>query len=313
MFVVAFIVHWPFFLHTPLVEKHVRTGFFSKHLDTFFSTGFFSGAAFHGIMLCLVLGTMAVLLNQMLIEQRMFLKSNHLGGVTLLLFSGLLPMGIELNETLLTLLFVSLIFIRMTRLYNHPAPKTALFNIGLLLGISGTIQSVSLVYVLPVYIGISLARPFRAAEWVVLLLGLLTPFYFLWAIDYLSDGTVLTEKPSLFFHGLSFLNNPTTIVLFLLPFLFSIVGFLVINRHVNKLLIQARKNWSLLFLFGLTSVLTVFLSNAPLAELNYSIWPFLSIITSPFFYFLKPTWLNYGIQWLLLLVGWTVVLIPMYT
>jgi len=313
LFVFAFIVHWPFFLHTPLVDKHGRTGFFSKQLDTFFSAGIFSGSAFHGIVLCMFLGIMAVLLNQMLIEQRMFLKSNHLGGASLLLFSGLLPMGIALNETLLTLLLVSLIFIRMTRLYNHSAPKTALFNIGLLLGISGTIQSVSLVYVLPVYIGISLARPFRAAEWLVLLMGLLTPFYFLWAVDYMFHGAMLTEKPSLHFHGLSFLNNPTTIIFFLMPFLFSIGGFLLINRHLNKLLIQARKNWSLLFFFGLTSILTLFLSNAPVAELNYSIWPFLSIIASPLFYFLKPVWLMYCIQWLLLLAGWAVVLIPMYT
>ncbi|MFM7710681.1 MAG: hypothetical protein ACKO5C_07160, partial [Ferruginibacter sp.] len=175
----------------------------------------------------------------------------------------------------------------------------------------GTIQSVSLVYVLPVYIGIAFARPFRAAEWIVLLMGLLTPFYFLWSVDYLFDGIMLMEKPSLFFHGLSFLHNSTTVVLFLIPFLFSIGGFLIINRHVNKLLIQARKNWSMLFLFGLTSVLTVFLSNAPLAELNYSIWPFLSIIASPLFYFLKPRWLVDSIQWLLLLAGWAVVLIPM--
>ncbi len=310
MFVFALLVHWPFFLHQPTILPHNQTGFFSRQLDSFFHSTVFTQSVTHGLLVGTMIGAVALLMNQLLLEHRMFLRSNHLGGLTVILFSGLMPMGVEFNETLVTTTLIALIATQLARLHNHPSPKSTLFNIGLMLGLAGMIQSATLIFVIPAYISISLARPFRLAEWLLFGLGLIVPFYFLAALDYLTGGLFLMETPRLFFRVPSFFEKSDTLLLAILPILFAITGFMLINRHINKLLIQARKNWSLLFLFGLTSLSLPFFLNAPDQESLYFILPFLSVIASAFFYFIKPLWLVYCVQLLLLVMGWGHALFP---
>ena len=61
--------------------------------------------------------------------------------------------------------------------------KKNIFNIGLLSGLSILIFFPTFLFVFVVLFGLLIFRPFRIQEWFIVILGIITPFYFVFALD----------------------------------------------------------------------------------------------------------------------------------
>src|SRR5690606_11040631 len=81
-----------------------------------------------------------------------------------------------------------LVWSMMTGLYNSNHPKSLVFNIGLLVGLSSFIFFPALAFILLVFFAMLVTRPFHFTEWLIAIFGIVTPYYFLFIGLFLFDG-----------------------------------------------------------------------------------------------------------------------------
>ena len=211
---------------------------------------------FHALLV-----TQALRLNLVMQDLRMFSSVNYVPAMTYILLSGLLMKSDLITETLVSNSLTLWMFIKLSRLYNNPAPKTLLFNIGLIAGISILLFHPLSILIVVVLFALAVVRPFRIAEWLVLLLGILMPYYFVLVLLFLNNQFALVGSylPNISFgsplHGLD------TSYLISLGFIVfaSLLGLYQLQLHVGRLVIQIRKNWGVMMVLLFILLISPFL------------------------------------------------------
>lgn len=211
---------------------------------------------FHALLV-----TQALRLNMVMQDLRMFASINYVPAMTYILLSGLLMKSDLITETLVSNSLTLWMFIKLSRLYNNPEPKTLLFNIGLIAGISILLFHPLSILILAVLFALAVVRPFRIAEWLVLLLGVLLPYYLVFVFLYLNNAwsTVFNYLPTIRFG--SPLIGASNLYLINLGFvLFAIlVGLYQLQLNVGRLVIQIRKNWGVIMVLLFILIVSPFL------------------------------------------------------
>lgn len=212
----------------------------------------------YSLIAFLLLYTQAIVFNRVCSEQKMMAKPNYLAGMAYLLITSLF---IEWNHFSAPLLINSLliwIFFRVSVLYNSNKPGAAIFNVGLIMGVVTLMYQPAIVFSLFLLMSLFIMRPLRVREWLIGLLGLTTPYYFLAIVLYLNNQWDWKKlQPNISF------NLPVmpssgmitiSITLLIVPF---IIGGFYVQNNLTKMLIQVRKSWSLLLVFLIVSMLII--------------------------------------------------------
>jgi hypothetical protein len=66
----------------------------------------------------------------------MFQNTNFTTAMAYVLLSGMLTQWCSISPALIANFLLIWLFIKLSRLYNHPSPKTLLFNTGFIVGLS---------------------------------------------------------------------------------------------------------------------------------------------------------------------------------
>ncbi|MCW3079648.1 hypothetical protein [Segetibacter sp.] len=243
--ILSFIVHSHFIVDFPIVPGGRSDGLLSVFLNryvTLLSPGIVI-FIYHAIVI-----VQALRINYLFNDHRMYSKNNFLAAMVYILLTGIFKEWSNLTPALIENILVIWLFAKTVRLYNNPNPKTLLFNIGLLIGVSIILYHPSALLILVAFFALAIVRPFIITEWVVLLMGVIFPYYFLASYLYLTDrlGSILLYIPK---WGL---NIPRTVVS---PAFFVTIGLILITlilgmvysqQESRRLLIQVRKNWVVL-------------------------------------------------------------------
>ncbi|HNG62138.1 MAG TPA: DUF6427 family protein, partial [Ferruginibacter sp.] len=192
------------------------------------------------------------------------------------------------------------VWAKMSGLYNSQSPKSALFNIGIVIGLSTFFYFPSLAFSALIIFGLALTRPFKLAEWVVALLGIITPYYFLLAYVFLADKWKGYNLPGVavtlpVFDQTHWAYAAIGIVLFT-----SIIGIFFIQQNFRRQLIQARKSWNLIFLYLLVALFVPFIN----ATHTFEYWILCAV---PLSAFLGAAFLYPAKGWFPLLLHWLLV------
>lgn len=227
----------------------------------------------------------AIRLNFLLAEQKMFPNAGYTVAMSYILLTGLLPQWAAISPALMANFLLIWIYIKLTRLYSHPAPKTLLFNIGLLVSLSILCYHPTAILILVVLFALGIMRSFKLQEWFTLLMGIALPFYFLASWLYLNDNLasisqflpkMVLELPVQKLSKLE-IAGLSAILLVLLA------GFFSWQQFNSRLVIQMRKNWSALLVmsFILTAAPFVF-AHAGLIAAILCLVPFTAFISASF-------------------------------
>jgi hypothetical protein len=234
----------------------------------------------------------ALMINYLVNEYRLISRQNYLAGMSFILITSLLPEWNYLSSPLVANTFVIWMLIALFRLYHVPNMKGAVYNIGLLAGISSYIYFPSVAFVLCILLGMMILKPFRLNEIVLFFLGCLTPYYFhliyLYLVNQLSFQNFIPHlsisvpriKPSIWLAA--------STLLLTVPFL---IGGYFVQVHLRKMLIQARKNWSVMLVYLLLSFFIPFINS----DQTFHTWilmaaPFAAFHS--FFYFYSSRWMS---------------------
>lgn len=269
------VVHLHLLMGAPVVVFHEGDGLFSLLLKRYVTT--IPGPGLFVLYNAIVL-LQAVRLNMVLSEMRMYQHTMYTTAMAYVLLSGILPQWCGITPALVANFLLIWIFIKLTRLFNNAAPKTLLFNTGLIIGLSVLCYHPTAILIGVVLFALMVVRPFRLAEWVVLLMGILLPYYFLFALLFLTDK--LPQFSSYLPHlrlNLPLEQWSVALVVRLALLLLMIVSGLVFWQTTHRrMVIQIRKNWGIMmvmlfvllpipFIFFQAGIESAFMTLVPLA------------------------------------------------
>jgi hypothetical protein len=252
----------PLFLYPKPIVATVNDGRLYQLLISYLPVNGTGNAILCSLISFLLLYIQGLMINYLVNEYRLITKPNYLPGMTYLLITSLLPDWNYLSAPLVANTFIIWMFIKLFRLYNSPKALAQVFNIGLVAGISSYIFFPSALFVFCILIGLMILRPFRLNEAVLLLLGGITPYYFHAVYLFLNDQLSMKN----FFPHISIripaIKNTIWLaistLLLAIPFL---IGGYYVQTHLRKMLIQVRKNWSILLLYLVLSFVIPFVNS----------------------------------------------------
>ena len=255
--------------------------------------------AIFSLIAFLLFFTQATLVNRIVNSLKLFPKANYLVGMSFLLVTSLLKDWTSFSAPLLVNSLMIWIWYRMVELYNNYNPKTSIYNVAVLIGLLPLIYSPAVAFIILLLIALIINRPFEITEWMVAILGILTPYYFLFVILFLTDQWHLSSViPRLSLHLPKMPVSvwvTTGLGLLFIPLLFG--GYFV-QANLSKMLIHVRKTWGLLLWFFVVAIIIIFINPAN----SYMHWMLLSIPLAAFhaagYYYITSRWLTAMLHWI---------------
>lgn len=302
IFIYGFLLklEWFFHPHIPVVQK--TDGFlFREILGKLENTGNQFPLLYPAITY-LLLFTQAITFNKLMNDQKMMQRANYLPAMSYLLITSMFSEWNILTAPLVINTLLIWVWARMSTLYSNTNPKTTLFNIGMMIGISTFFYFPSLAFVLLIVFALIVSRPFILAEWVVSILGIITPYYFLFSYLFLTDKLKGYRLPQFEISYPKFHQNYWELAGICLVILAFLIGGYFVQANFRKQLVQVRKRWSLLLLYLFVAVFVPFIN----ATHTFEYWiltaiPLAAYVGSGFLYPVKR-WLPLVLHWLMVLV-----------
>ncbi len=239
----------------------------------------------------------ALLLNALVNRYRMMQKSNYLTGMSYLLISSLFVEWFRLSSVMIVSSLIIWALSKLSDIHINPNPRTTIFNIGMLVGISGFFYYPAFLFLILVFFGLALSRPFRFQEWLLALLGLIAPYYFLLAILFLRGRLDLPALPALSFNLPVIENKNFVLLAVILVTVLTLAGIYFVNQNMRRQVVQTRKNWNLIFFYLVLAIFLGFFNPAHAFGYFFLAAVPLAMIAGAAFLYPEKRWFRITLHW----------------
>lgn len=257
LIILSIATHGHFLVHPPAVIVGGKEAVFFSFMKPLAALpDFVRILLYHALII-----VQALRFNTVLNNLRMFPRQYFITALCYILLSSLYLAWGNITPALLTNFLVIWLFSLFSKLYNTNNAKPAIYNIGFFVSIVSILYLPAVFLVLVAFFAVGSLRAFRLNEWVVLLLGVCTPPYFIIALLFLTDHLALINNylPGWQPHGFV-LKEQIPIIIAAAAGLFVIIdGFFMWNANSGKAVVQIRRSWSVLLLMFLLSIPLLFL------------------------------------------------------
>jgi Family of unknown function (DUF6427) len=260
LLVYGILLKLPMFLQAKVPQPQQTDGFLYRAVLLWLQPLGKGFAAIYAVVAFILLYTQAVSFNKLVNELRLMQKPNYLTGMSYLLVTSLFAEWNMLSAPLIINTLLIWVWAKMSGLYSDNNPKTTLFNIGIAIGVATFFYFPSLAFAALIIFGLAIIRPFKLSEWLVALLGICTPYYFLLAGVFLMDKWKGYKFPGFSITTPKFNQTNWSYIAIAIVLLVAIAGFLFVQQNFRRQLIQARKSWSLVFLYLLVAIFIPFIN-----------------------------------------------------
>lgn len=241
----------------------------------------------------------AVTFNQIISGRRMMQKPNYLPAMSYLLITSFIPEWNVLSASLIINTFFIWIWSKMSNLNNSRHPKSTLFNMGLAIGISSFFYLPSFAFSIFVILSLLITRPPKVAEWLITFIGIITPWYFFVAWLFLTNKLYSFRFSGFGISQASYNLFYTEGAAILIIALMILMGAFFTSRFMAKQVLQARKNWSQMFLYLIICLGIPFIGMSH----NIGFWVLALVPASAFiacaFYYPRVKWVPMVLQWIM--------------
>lgn len=302
----AVFLKLPMFLHPKTPQPQQIDGFLYRELLKWLEPVGRGFPAVYALVAFFLLFTQALSFNKLVNDQRIMQRPNYLTGMSYLLITSLFTEWNVLSSPLIINSLLIWVWAKMSGLNNNPNPKAALFNIGIAIGFATFFYFPSLAFAALIIFGLALTRPFKLAEWLIALFGIVTPYYFLLAIVFLTDKWKGYRLPGFAVTNPVFDQTKWAYAAIAIVLVTSIIGIFFIQQNFRRQLIQARKSWNLVFLYLMVALFVPFVN----ATHTFEYWILCAVPLSAFlgaaFLYPSRSWFPLLLHWLM--VGFVIVI-----
>ena len=206
----------------------------------------------------LLLFLQSLLFTRIINHHRLFPRATYLPAMCYLLFTSMLESWNVFSPALLVNLIMLWVFSSITELYTRTSARDVVFNIGFALGISGLFYFPSVIFCVLLLASMLIMRAFRLAEWIIALLGLICPLYLMGTYLFLTGQVPMLKKIPNIGLSLPVITDYKVWGAMVACVLFFVVGWLLLQRPLKKMLIQGRKIWAALIIYVVVAMLVPF-------------------------------------------------------
>jgi len=241
--------------------------------------------------------TQAISLNKIVTSQRLFSKTTYLTAMSYILITSLFTEWYHFSSPLIINTLLIWVFGQLCRLHNSQNPKTILFNIGVVTGLASFFYFPSIAFSLLIIVGLLITRPFILPEWILSLLGILCPYYFMFSWLYLTDRLRDYKLPEVGVTIPQLRGDTWGYIALGIVLILLLTGMYFIQSNIRKQLVQSRKSWGLAFLYLVVSLFVPFLNETD----NFEYWILaavpISVISTAAFLYPDRKWFPTVMHW----------------
>ena len=253
----SIVAHGHFLVHPPGVVVDGKAATFFGFMTPLASLPDFALILlYHAIII-----VQALRFNTVLNNLKMFPKQYFITALCYILLTSLYPAWGNITPALLVNFLVIWLFSLLSKLYNTNNAKPMIYNIGFITSIISILYFPAVFLIIIAFIAVGSLRAFRINEWMVLLMGIITPPYFIVALLFLSDhlSAIYNYLPQVQPHGFSLKQNIPMVITAVAGLFVIIDGFLTWSANSGKAIMQVRRSWGILLMMFLLSIPLVFL------------------------------------------------------
>jgi Family of unknown function (DUF6427) len=285
LLIYGMLLKLPMWLHPKVPQHQLIDGFLYKALLQWLKPIAGGFPVLYALIAFFLLYTQAVSLNKLANGLRLMQKPNYLTGMSYMLVTSLFAEWNMLSAPLIISTLLIWVWARMSSLYNDSNVQTTLFNIGIAIGIATFFYFPAIAFVVLIMFGLLIIRPFKFSEWIIALLGIITPYYFLIAWFFLTNRLSNYTLPGFALTIPKFTQTRWAYIAVIIVLLIAVIGFFYVQQNFRKQLIQARKSWNLIFLYLPVAVFIPFIN----ATHTFEYWilcamPLAVLLAAAFFY-----------------------------
>jgi Family of unknown function (DUF6427) len=300
LFLYALIIKLPIFLHPVVVLPQSVDGVLYAAFLKWISPIGIAFPLIYAIIPFVLLYTQALSFNKLVNVHRLTQKPNYLTGLSYLTITSLFTPWSVLSATLIVNTFIIWVWAAICGLHSNTNAKSTLFNIGIAIGICTFFYFPSIAFLVLVIISLAFTRAIKIAEWLLVLFGIVTPYYFLAAFIFLTDNIKSFRLPSFAITYPKFQQTSLSLFSIIFILIIAAIGFVYIQQNFKRQLIQARKSWALIFLYLVIALFIPFIN----ATHNFDYWvvtavPLAAMIGAAFLYLPKP-WMALTLHWIMI-------------
>lgn len=146
--------------------------------------------------------------------------------------------------------------------YGKIDARKPLFNIGFYLSLAGLIYFPYAIVFVAAVVGLAMMRPLKPLEWVITLLGFLTPIYFTAAALFLMDHfDYFLQLPLVkIAYPIIFKNLSVIVIAVVVLIVWGIIAGIYLNNYYQKMLQQIKKSWGVILLYTVFAAMSSFIS-----------------------------------------------------
>lgn len=299
LFLYALLLKLEWFIspQIPVIQK--SDGFLYNQIIAFIKPKFDGFPVIYSIIMFVLLYTQAISFNRLLNNRRLMQKPNYLPGMSYLLITSFFIEWNVLSAPMLINTLLIWVWAQMSTVYNNQHVKSTLFNMGIAIGVSTFFYFPSLAFVLLIIFGLLFTRPPRIAEWLIPLLGILIPWYFLFAWLFLTDKLYGFQVPGIEIDYPLFSKNNTEYIGIALIAITTIIGAFFVQLNSMRQIVQVRKSWGLMELYLVVALFVPFINSS----YNFKYWflstvPLSAFIACAFFY-IRKKWIASVAHWIM--------------
>jgi len=293
------VLKLPMFLHPDVPRAQKIDGFLYKTTLNWLQPVATGMPFIFPLITFILLFSQAVYFNKLVNDLRIMQRPHYLTGMSYLLITSLFTEWNVLSSPLIINSILIWVWSKMSGLYSDPKPKTSLFNIGIAIGIGTFFYFPSIAFSALIIFGLAITRPFKLAEWLMALLGIITPYYFLLALVFLTDKWKGYKFPGFAVTAPVFDQSKWAYLAIIIVVISSIIGIFYIQQNFRRQLIQARKTWNLTFLYMPVAVFVPFVN----ATHSFQYWILCAVPVSAFvaaaFLYPAKKWFPTLLHWLM--------------
>ncbi|HEY5407475.1 MAG TPA: DUF6427 family protein [Ginsengibacter sp.] len=288
---------WFIYPQIPVIEK--SDGLLYNKILAMLKPAFDVYPVIYSVITFLLLYTQAISFNRLLNDRRLMQKPNYLPGMSYLLITSFFTEWNILSAPLVINTLLIWVWAKMSSLYNNPQAKLTLYNIGIVIGVTTFFYFPSLAFALMIIFALLITRPPRVAEWIIAILGIATPWYFLFAWLFLTNKLYSFQVSGIHIDYPLFAKNNAQYTGIILILVTAIIGSIFVQANLRKQIVQVRKSWGLIVLYLVVALFIPFINSSH----NFQYWILATVPLSAFIacFFFYPTkkWIPLAVHWIM--------------
>lgn len=281
----------------PVVQK--SNGFLFNDILLAIKPSLDSTPVVYSFITYFLLFTQAITFNQLLNNRRLMQKPNYLPAMSYLLITSFFGEWNLLSAPLVINTLLIWVWAKMSNLYNNKHAKATLFNIGIAVGICSFFYFPSLVFGLLIIFALLITRPPKVAEWLIAIIGIFTPWYFLFVWLFITNKLYSFHLTGFQISQPLFAQNTVGYIGMIFLTVVTIIGGFFVQSFAGKQVVQVRKSWGLMILYLIVALFIPFINISH----NFEYWILAAVPVSAFigcaFYYPRVKLIPMALQWIM--------------